>query len=188
MAVFNMRQKQAMYIPTNKLSEIKWNLIWQPIMCVVYMSLVLLLMSVSFSGNVALWAAGASSLASSAYCVFAVPRGIVAQPMRIIIGYAIACVVGMLVHFSLKYIFVLLHIHDGLTSTHFFWITASLSVGLAMVAMVFAGGQHPPAAGMSLVMAMDLHSSRLFLVIWLAIIILVVLRFLLRHKLRNLLE
>ena len=175
-----------MYIPTNKFSEIKWNLLWQPAVCMLYMAAVLFFMGVK-SGNTAIWAAGASSLASRAYCVFVVPKGIVSHPLRIILGYLIACLIGMLLHLGLTAVYHNINLHD-VTNTHFFWVSAALSVGLSMIVMVFAGAQHPPAAGMSLVMVMDVNDARMFGVIWISIILLVLLRCLLRNKLKNLLE
>jgi len=177
-----------MQFPFHKFHELKWNLVWQSLACAFYMAFVLFVMGVSASNSL-MWAAGASSLASSAYSVFAVPQSLVAEPKRILSGYVIGCTVGTLVHFLFKY-FLQGQLFSPVENLdpHFFWIFAAISVVATLVLMVLWGAQHPPAVGMALIMVMNVSDPRMFLGIAVSIVVLVGIRKFFSKQLKNLVE
>ena len=72
------------------------------------------------------------------------------------------------------------------TYPHVYWLCAVLSVGASMFLMVVFDFQHPPAAGIGLVMVLDIHHHIVLLVILGAAVVLSLLKFLLRKQLKNL--
>ena len=164
------------YIPY-KFKAIHWHLFWQPLIAVIYVAGVLIALSGSAGSNL-LWAIGAGALSSSSYIVFVTPKSITAQSRRIIGGYIVGIVAGMVVHIVLvavKQNLLLDHSPVALNN-HLFWASAAVTVGIAMILMVIINAEHPPAVGISLVLVLDIQHYMIIVIILAAAIVLAVLK------------
>lgn len=170
-----------------KLTAIHWHLVLQPLLGVFYIACVLLLLDAT-AGSAILWAIGSGCLASSCYIVFITPRSVTAQPHRIVGGYIVGITVGVLTHLLLKWIKHHFSLDDGAitTSEHLFWISAALTVGIAMFIMVVLNIEHPPAVGLSLVLVLDIEHYGIILAILGAAMVLAILKKILNPWLVNL--
>lgn len=161
------------------------NLIWQPLCAMVFLCCVLFVLNV-FSTSPILWAVGAGSLASSCYVVFGKPQSSAAIPQRMIGGYLVGIVTGvgiryLAIHFDLFHGFVLGEPHMQAVG-----LLAAISVGLALILMILLQFEHPPAAGMTLVLVLEVRDYRTVTIVFVAAVILALLHFLLRPYLRDL--
>lgn len=164
------------YIPY-KFKAIHWHLLWQPLIAVIYVGCVLIALSSSASSNL-LWAIGAGALSSSCYIVFVTPSSITAQSRRIIGGYVVGIVSGMVVHIilvAIKHNLTAGHSHISLND-HLFWASAAVTVGVAMVLMVIINAEHPPAVGVSLVLVLDIQHYMIIVIILAAAVALAILK------------
>ncbi len=152
----------------------------------------LFMLMVLFSLNTVLaddliWAAGASTLASSAYIVFGSPKAAVAKPYRMLTGYAIAIVCGYLLQLIANDFchgsYLCSHPEHKI---HVFEAAAALSVGLSFLLMFILRASHPPAAGLAVVMVLDISNPAAIAVICGGALLLVIIRWLFAKKLRPL--
>ncbi|NCX93927.1 MAG: HPP family protein [Gammaproteobacteria bacterium] len=165
------------------------NLIWQPLFCTLYMTVILIGMQFVSGHSSMMWAVGATSLASSAFNVFSMPHTAVSQPWRILTAYSVASFVGVLLHTFMIFLFlILIRHHIFFVDPHYFWVMASLAVGLSLMLMVLMDAQHPPASGIALAMVLSVRDQYTFLAIWGSVFLLVFLRYVLRNQLRNLVD
>jgi CBS domain-containing membrane protein len=167
------------------LGRLKWHIIWQLFCAMAYVAAVLLVLGL-VDHDTTLWAIGASSLASSAYLVFANPSAPVSRYHKVIGGYLIAVLVGLLVHILLHHIFTHMSMDLGGIIPRMFWITATIAVGLSMFLMVILGYEHPPAAGVALVLVLDTSDYYTLFVILGAAMVLAILKKLLKFTLVDL--
>jgi CBS domain-containing membrane protein len=113
-----------------------------------------------------IWAAGASTLASSAYLVFVLPESPASKPVRVIGGYIVAVLCGhgfrMLGALTCSLFFTC-----NVVSVHIrvFEVIAAVSVGVSLIIMVLFKLEHPPAAGLALVMTLDIQNTGAMIVI-----------------------
>lgn len=169
-----------------KIKDIRYNLIWQPLLCMLFMYLVLWTLH-SVAHEWLLWAAGASSLASTAYIIFVTPDAYVAKSSRVIGGYFIALVVSELVGYLFRQAFHLLgDNYLAITFPHIYWLSAILAVGISIFLMVILDLQHPPAAGLGLVTILDVQSFYVLFVLFASAAGLSLIRQLLGKRLKNL--
>lgn len=161
------------------------NILLQPL-CAVGFMLVLLLTLNSFATSPILWAVGSGSLASSCYLVFGQPSSISSSPRRIVGGYLIGIAVGEFVRLIVSKFYVFGADFLQQTNLHAVGVFAALAVGGCLVVMALLDLEHPPAAGMTLVLILDVHDYYVLAVIMAAALILAVIRFLLRKHLRDL--
>lgn len=106
-----------------------------------------------------LWAAGASSLASTTYIVFCLPRSASAAFSRLFPAYLVAILIGLLMRYLVTQVcFFLPYCKIGIPYMTVFEIAAAFSVGLSLLVMILLSIQHPPAAGLSVVMVLDVHN------------------------------
>jgi CBS-domain-containing membrane protein len=176
-----------MKFPRHRYHELKYHLLWQTLLCAFFMGFVLFIMGL-FSGGTGTWEIGATSLASSAYTVFALPKSVVSEPKRMFLAYLIATVVGLILHFVLGYFVANLSSQFSFIDSHFFWVLAGLAVAISMLLMMFFGAQHPPATGIALSMVIDVHNGGVVLSIWLCFLVLIAIRVGLAKYLRDLVE
>lgn len=177
-----------MITPPSHLRTIRWNVALQIIASMVFMAGVLLALGTT-DPSVGVWAAGSSSLASSAFIVFAIPKSIAAEPKRIIGGYVIASIVGAALHCLLLSLYHnvssngFLHLHP-----HVFWVTAAVAVGVCTLWMILQSYQHPPAVGLALILVLDLQHWSALIVILVSACILALIRRVFQTKLTNLMQ
>jgi len=165
--------------------SIGWNYLWQPCLATAFIIAVLTLMN-HFDREYVLWAVGAGSLSSSAYIVFSRPCSLTAKPLHIIGGYVVGVLSGvifrtLIMHFRL--------IEHGFIGTKHFYLLGTLaacSVGLCVILMSIFKAEHPPAAGMALVMVIDLQDYKVTFLILTSALFLGLLKQFLRNYLVNL--
>lgn len=88
-----------------------------------------------------------ASLGSSVFIVFAMPWNYCAEPRRLIGGYMVASIVGIVFYFLSEY--ARFEISDYVANFSLL-IYSSLAVGFAIFIMVATDTEHAPAAGLSL--------------------------------------
>lgn len=150
------------------------------------MAFVLMTMSFTTGHSQLLWAVGAGSIASTSFIIFTIPQSVSARSSRIVGGYAIAIIVGLLIHYALMGFFSLLTTHFVMSDPRIFWMTASVSVGISMILMVLFDCQHPPAAGIALVLVLDIHGFGMLFIIMFAALALSLIKLIFNDKLINL--
>lgn len=153
---------------------------------VLFIAIVLLCMNIASGTDELLWAVGAGSLTSSSFIVFTSPTSVSARSSRIVGGYTIAVVVGLTVHFILMSIFHELSSHVDMIDPRFFWVTASVSIAITTILMVLFDCQHPPAAGVALVLVLDIHDFNILYVILFAVLTLSLIKLAFKDKLIDL--
>ena len=175
-----------MQSPFRKIKGDAPHLVLQALCAVVYIAFVLFCLSITDSGSPLLWAIGAGALSSSCYIVFVTPHSAVACSRRIIGGYFIGIVTGLIMHIILTRLYMLAVDVNNFHTSQVFWVSAAVTVGLAMTIMVLFGMEHPPAVGVSLVLVLHLNEYDTLLIILAAAILLATLRWLLRRWLIDL--
>jgi len=121
-----------------------------------------------------LGAVGVCAIASSAFIVFALCDSQVAQPRRLLGGYCISMVIGVLCHFiafdvSIKWLQSIAFINE-----HGIDIVGAIAVGLAVLIMSIFNLEHPPAAGFSLGLVLEPWNAVSLVVVVIALIILAI--------------
>jgi hypothetical protein len=124
------------------------HLLWQSSIVFILMTLFLLAMHHLAHADTTLGAIGASSLGSSAFLAFVAHDTVMARAPRMIWGYVLGIIVGVLVSIAVHYV-------DGchaeictLTSTYA--VGAGVAALLLMLLMNMFDCQHPPAIGIAI--------------------------------------
>lgn len=154
----------------------------QCFVAVVFICLVLMLLNKIVHTKIIL-ASGASTLASSAFLVFAVPSSAGAKPFKIIGGYIIAIFVGEAIRLCINFMYVLL---PNIYPSFLFEIAASFSVGLTILLMILLKLEHPPAAGLAIIIVLDICHFGSILTIFFGALILTIIRTFFRNYLIDL--
>ncbi len=174
-----------MGISTTKLT---WpNILWQPLLSFFYVVAVLYLFSFTRQANLA-WAVGVGAIASSTYLVFGTPSLRSARPRNILGGYCIAIVCSMVIEMLVSSM--------GLWCSDFFHCSSftvtifisSLVIALVLVFMAALRCQHPPAAGLALTLVIDSRDYDLLLFVSVSVLVLAGIAYMLRNRLRDLVE
>ncbi|MCH9770465.1 MAG: HPP family protein [Gammaproteobacteria bacterium] len=150
------------------------NYIWQPLLAAVFICMVLVCFNF-ISVTSVLWAVGAGALSSSAFIVFGLPSSVTAKAGKIIGGYAVGIICGLIVRLSLQYFLALGVFHTNMPHFHLLGMFAAITVGISLFFMGLLKVEHPPAAGMSLVLVIDIQNYSVLAVIFAAAILLAVL-------------
>ncbi len=150
--------------------------IFQCSLATLAVTLVLLLL------NAAQQTAIIASIGASAFIVFTAPNAFSAKTRALIGGYAI----GMLIGIGCSTI--ALHLGTRGTSQ---WgpiliIMGAVSVGLSTFIMVVTDTEHPPAAGLALAFVLNTWNFRTLLVVIMAPVVLALVKYLFRERIRNL--
>jgi len=162
-----------------------FHFLWQPAFAVVFLCVVLFFMN-RYTTSDLLWAVGAGALASSCFIVFGKPSSSTAKPFKIIGGYVLGILVGVIFHS------IALHFHDlpagflGTVHFHTVGLIAAICTGVCLLLMSLLRLEHPPAAGVSLVLVIDLRDYYVVFIVFIAAIILAGIRHLLCHRLIDL--
>lgn len=137
------------------------------------------------SSSTLLWAIGSGALSSTAFIVFSHPMTKSAEPKQIIMGYVIGLLSGLFVS-------LVMHLSDrfaGITYDSGFYLyamEAACSVGITLLIMNFFHVNHPPAAGIALVLVIDINSYNSLAVIALAVLFLSAVHHFLRGRMIDL--
>ncbi len=150
------------------LSKKPWiNYVWQSGLATLAMFLVSLVLTMEHAVIV-------SSIASTAFIVFALPKSITATPRRVIGGHIVGLLCGGFALFISNLFYL---------SPLFMY---SFSVGLAIFVMVVTNTEHPPAAGTALGVALSGFSLKILVSVVSSVIILVIIHRILQPYLRDL--
>ena len=128
-------------------------------------------------------AIGASSVAASAFIVFALPASQVSMPHRIFGSYVIAIICGISWHFLIPYINDIFPI--GAMPAR--CVASAFSTGCTMLLMAMLDFEHPPAMGLALGLVMDVWDDWTLFIVIIAVLMLCVLKVMLRRWFINLL-
>lgn len=161
------------------------NLLWQPLLAIVFLLAILFTLN-AYAETKILWAVGAGSLASSSFLVFGQPSSPASRPVKLIGGFLIGIVSGEIMRLLAAYAFNFTGNWATAPDFHMVGVLAALSVGLCLVLMALLKMQHPPAAGMSMVLVLDVRGYYVIAIIIVAAIVLATLRALLDRWLRDL--
>ena len=166
----------------------KRQIIWQ--IAAAGISMLLILFSLhSFLQYQLMWAAGASSLASTTYLIYAQPSCKSSHPKNILLCYLLAFVVGLLFHCLIQ-----LLSKTSFMPANVFWgrlnddIIGALAVMVMLAVSIIWLVPHPPASGMALVVALKISSFAFVGVLFWGVIFLALSRYFFRHKLIDLWE
>jgi CBS-domain-containing membrane protein len=121
-----------------------------------------------------------AALGASVFTVFTMPRSYAAEPRRVIGGYGVGVIIGMLCYLSMH---ASTHLISEETSLVLY---GSLAVGLAILAMAATNTEHAPAAGIALGLVINTWSAATVVFIIMAMLWMVAVRHLLRRRLINL--
>ena len=158
----------------------------QAIAAFIFMWLVLFSLDLVATSRI-LWAAGASTLASSSFIIFCSPQSVMAKPQKIIGGYIIAMVCGEVMRWVAIWVcHIIPSCHAGPPFVHVFEVAAALSLVLALLLMILFRSEHPPAAGLAIVMVLDVRNLDILAVILAAAVLLSIVQMIFRKKLCNL--
>ena len=144
----------------------------------VFISIVLYAMN-TLSASHLIWAVGASSLASSAYIVFMHPHARSAKPRNIFMAYSLAIIVGEIIRYAMMYFGHTCHIstQSMMIAGHGFWLIPAISVIVVMMCMALIDIEHPPAAGIALVLVVELCRHDIVDIIFLLMVLLCIIQF-----------
>jgi len=148
----------------------------QCLLGVLFMSVVLFALGQVATHNSAAWAIGAGSLASSTYLVFVTPQQPHSYFFQIFMSYVVCAVIGVSGNLLL------------IDITNFFWkdIIAAFAVGLSLFTMSRLGLRHSCAAGISVMLALELHDQYPVIVILTSVLLLSAIHTCFKSKLRDL--
>lgn len=141
--------------------------VWQSGIATVAMFLVSLALTMEHAVIV-------SSIASTAFIVFTMPKSITAAPRRVIGGHIVGLLCGGAVSSTLH----LLHLSP--------LFACSFSVGLAIFVMVVTDTEHPPAAGTALGVVLSGLTFKILISVISSVIILAAIRRILQPFLKDL--
>lgn len=161
------------------------NYFWQPLAAVLFLTLLLFALN-QYAVSKIIWAVGAGSLASSCFLIFAKPSNPSSLSKKIIGGYIIGILVGEIMHYLVLHIFSSPMAAIGTENFYVYSIFAAISVGISILLMCIFRFDHPPAAGMSLVLVLEKHDHLIIFIVLIAVIILALFRQIFIHHLKDL--
>jgi CBS-domain-containing membrane protein len=150
--------------------------IGQCLLGVLFMSVVLFALGKVTPHDSAVWAIGAGSLASSTYLVFVTPQQPHSCFFQIVMSYLVCAVIGVTGNLIL------------IDVANFFLkdIIAAFAVGLSLFTMSRLGLRHSCAAGISVMLALELHDQYPVIVILASVLLLSAIHASLKSKLQDL--
>lgn len=142
----------------------------------LFMSIVLFALGKVTPHDSALWAIGAGSLASSTYLVFVTPKQPHSDFFQMFFSYLICAIIGVTGNL------ILINVNS------LFWkdVIAAFAVGLSLFTMSRAELRHSCAAGISVMLALELRNEYPVIVILALVLLLSAIRACLKSKLRDL--
>ena len=162
------------------------HILWQPLLAILVVGALLYALRGANAGSLT-WAVGAGAISSSACLVFGTPSTRSARAQNILGGYAIAIICGLIVQFCIIHVnHICLDFWHCQTALPSFVFAAV--VGLVLIVMSCFHCQHPPAAGLALVVALDIGHYGVLAVIAVAALVLATLKIILRSYLRDLVD
>ena len=143
------------------------------------LSLILILVM----GDILLRAAIVVGVASSAFTIFVIPESIAATPRKVVGGHLVAGLAGAAISFILQTPGLEIY---AIETRYVLDVAAALSVGIGIFLMVVTNTEHPPAAACLLGLILNGVNFERIISILGAVILLILIRFLLINRLKNL--
>lgn len=156
--------------------------ITQAIYAGIFLWCVLFAMNCYGGATTLVWAVGASALASSAYIVFSKPDCENLLGRHIIGSYLLSIVVGV----TCSHVIVFIEAHTGFPAMRIIELVTAMSVGFSLFLQTVLNFQHPPAAGLSLILTSEPWHYATIVIILLAVVVLAVISRLLRRHIKKL--
>lgn len=148
----------------------------------VFLIMIIFLFSLGKIDNVLNTAIGVTSIGSSAFLAFVAHNSPMAKNQRLLGGYLIAFVVGVSMHWlASRYGYLLFS-----NPVYAFWFLAALATSISMMIMTLTNLAHAPAAGTSLGIVLVAWTPREMLLVYLAVILIAVIKTVLKPWLINL--
>ena len=161
------------------------HLIFQSLLVVVVMFLFMFVLKHYTIADASLGAIGATSLGSTAFLAFVAHDTAMARERRIISGYAIGIIIGVL---GDRLMALILHCDSfHCQAADIDIAVAAISAMITMIAMVLTSSEHPPAVGIAIGLVLRQWDVTILLVVFSTVLVIAALKFLLRRKLLNLL-
>ena len=161
------------------------NLLWQPLLASIIIAMVLWGFSSQPTTNL-VWALGAGAVSSTVYIVFGAPRCNAARMRNIIGGYLVAIFCGVTIQAILTYFGFLNLPHLNASLELIGVLNAAMVVGLVLFLMTLLQCEHPPAAGLSLVVVIDMRNHKILFIIIAYVCLIAAIKWLLSNNLKDL--
>ena len=149
------------------------------------MSLAIALIALKlFFSNDIMWIAGTASIGSSIYLVYVQPSSVSAQARNMLLCYLFAFVIGPLFHLLLNVLLALplmSVLHEGIP-----YLVGVVAFSFIIFVSYRLATPHPPAAGMALLLTLDVDQFWPVLILFLLVLFLAGSRYILRNKLVDL--
>tara|TARA_R110000868_G_scaffold69261_1_gene204144 strand:- start:21312 stop:21833 length:522 start_codon:yes stop_codon:yes gene_type:complete len=156
--------------------RIRW--LSQCMLVFLTMAIFLYLANVVLGRTELIGAIGATSLGSTAFLAFVAHNSYMAQSKRILGGYLIAIVVGIVLFHCVQWTF---NAHIQINHRYLVLFVAAASAAIGMFFMTLLGLEHPPAAGLSLGMVLEHWDMKILGIIVACLLLLTVIKYLLRN-------
>jgi hypothetical protein len=150
--------------------------LWQCGLAVIFMAIVLFMLGHVAIHNSGIWAIGAGSLAASTYMVFVTPHQPPARFFQLFCSYLICILIGLIGHS------ILTNIHSFLWSD----LITAFAVGLALFIMSSLRLRHSCAAGVSVMLVLELQNYYPVLIIFISVLLLGLLHTCFKSKMKDL--
>lgn len=158
----------------------KYCYVLQPLLLVLFIFGILMLFYLHARSAI-LSAVGAGSLASSAYIVFGKPSNLTARFSHILTSYVVAICVGVFFRFVVE-MQLLSHLHFFNEYRYYLdSVIAAVAVVFTLLITLKLHMDHPPAAGVTLVLVLDVQDYQTLIIILFSVIMLSFLSFALRR-------
>lgn len=133
-----------------------WNYIWQPIVAMLFLWILLFGID-QMETSQTLWSVVVTSIVSTTFLIFVLPDSPSAQWFRVLFGYAVALLVGELLHVAIEYLYNLFPMVGGMKTLYFQFaeLGAVLSFLFITFVMIFTRIQHAPAVAFGTLLVMQ---------------------------------
>ena len=162
------------------------NIVWQVIAAGLTMAVILFWLK-PFMPDHSMWAAGAASLGSSIYLIYAQPSCLSSKPISMLLCYLFAFLVGLLLHWLVGVLFAL----PSTQFPHFlhqslYGVMGFIALVVVLLVSILLKIPHPPAAGMALILTLDIDRAHAVAALFVGVLFLTACRIIFRNKLVNL--
>jgi len=164
------------HILDKRFSEKKFNYLFQSVLTSIALFLILFFEDRFASGAIL------AGIGSTIALIFLVPHSIATHPRRVLGGHIVAILLAFIVLMLLNFIFG----DFSNISANYLKIASVISIGFLIMIMGITNTEHPPAAACLLGLILNGMNFERIISILAAVILLIVIRFILINKLKNL--
>jgi|ETN02SMinimDraft_4_1059925.scaffolds.fasta_scaffold31636_2 CBS-domain-containing membrane protein len=164
------------HILDKRFSEKKFNYLFQSVLTSIALFLIFFFEDRFASGAIL------AGIGSTIALIFLVPHSIATHPRRVLGGHIVAILLAFIVLMLLNFIFG----DFSNISANYLKIASVISIGFLIMIMGITNTEHPPAAACLLGLILNGMNFERIISILAAVILLIVIRFILINKLKNL--